>query len=104
MAKKKSQAQLDAEEALRLIEKEAELRARMNSSYDEYIKAVKEDHLIQKTLTKNTQIQADVQAKVNDLKAKLAGLTGAAYDKAKEELDIEEEKLKKKKSLNKSLF
>lgn len=94
MAKKKSQAQLDAEEALRLIEKEAELRARMNSSYDEYIKAVKEAHLIQKTLTKNTQLQADVQAKVNDLKAKLVGLTGAAYDKAKEELDIEEEKLK----------
>ena len=77
---KKSQKQLDAEEALRAIEK--------------YIKAVKEAHLLQKTLTKNTQIQSDVQAKINDLKAKLVGLTGAAYDKAKEELDIEEEKLK----------
>ncbi len=94
MAKKKTQQQEAAEEALRLIEKEAEIRARMNSSYDDYIKAVKEAHALQKTLNQNTKIQADVQAKVNDLKSKLVGLTGAAYDKAKEELDIEEEKLK----------
>jgi len=94
MAKTNKEKKEAAEEALRLIEKEAEIRAKMNASYDDYIEAVKTAHALQKTLTQNTKIQADVQAKVNDLKAKLAGLTGAAYDKAKEELDIEEEKLK----------
>ena len=94
MAKTNKEKKEAAEEALRLIEKEAEIRAKMNASYDDYIEAVKTAHALQKTLTQNTKIQADVQAKVNDLKAKLVGLTGAAYDKAKEELDIEEEKLK----------
>ena len=67
-----------AEEALRLIKEEAEIRARMNSSYDEYVKAVKEAHAIQKTLTKNLQIQNDVQAKVNALKANVNRLSGQA--------------------------
>ena len=94
MAKKKTQQQEAAEEALRLIEKEAEIRAKMNASYDDYIEAVKQAHALQKTLNQNVKIQSDVQAKINALKNNMNNLSGQALADAQNELDIEEEKLK----------
>ena len=94
MAKKKTQQQEAAEEALRLIEKEAEIRAKMNASYDDYIEAVKQAHALQKTLNQNVKIQSDVQAKINALKNNMNNLSGQALTDAQNELDIEEEKLK----------
>jgi hypothetical protein len=90
-----------AEEALRLIKEEAELRAKMNSSYEEYIKAVKQAHALQATLNKNIQIQNDVQSKINNLKASINNLSGQAKIDAQNELDIEEEKLEILKKQNK---
>jgi len=94
MAKKKTQQQESAEEALRLIEKEAEIRAKMNASYDDYIEAVKQAHALQKTLNQNVKIQSDVQTKINALKNNMNNLSGQALTDAQNELDIEEEKLK----------
>ena len=94
MAKKKTQQQEAAEEALKLIEKEAEIRAKMNASYDDYIEAVKQAHALQKTLNQNVKIQSDVQTKINALKNNMNNLSGQALTDAQNELDIEEEKLK----------
>ena len=76
-----------AEEALRLIEREAEIRARMNSSYEDYVKAVKEAHALQKTLTQNLKIQKEIEEVIRTGKKNGVTLT-------KDELDIEAEKLK----------
>jgi hypothetical protein len=76
-----------AEEALRLLKEEAELRARMNSGYDEYIKAVKEAHALQKTLNKNTAIEAEIREAINTGKRNGVALTD-------DEIEVEKEKLK----------
>ena len=87
MAKKKSQQQEAAEEAIRLIEKEAQIRAQMNASYDDYIEAVKKAHALQKTLTQNKEIEKEIQKVINTGKRNGVQLT-------QDELDIEIEKLK----------
>jgi len=90
---KKSQAQQAAEakeaaeQALKLIEQEAKLRERMNSGYDEYIKAVKEAHALQETLNANKKIEEQVEKRIKAVKAGTLKLTDA-------ELDAEEAKLK----------
>jgi len=90
---KKSQAQQAAEakeaaeQALKLIEQEAKLRERMNSGYDEYIKAVKEAHALQETLNANKKIEEQVEKRIKAVKAGTLKLSDA-------ELDAEEAKLK----------
>jgi len=88
---KKTKAQQAAEdaakEAIRLLEREAEIRAQMNSSYDDYIEAVKKARALQETLTKNREIEKDIQDAVNSGKRNGVKLT-------KKEIAVEKEKLK----------
>jgi len=83
-----------AEEALRLIKEEAEIRARMNSSYDEYVKAVKEAHTLQKTLNKNTAIEAEIREAINTGKRNGVALTADEIEVEKEKLAIVEKQNK----------
>lgn len=87
MAKKSQTAKEAAEEALKLVQQEAQLRERMNSGYDEYIKAVKEAHALQETLLANQKIEEQVRKKIKDVEDGILKITD-------EELAAEKEKLK----------
>jgi hypothetical protein len=96
MAKQKTDAEIAAaaaKESLRLIEQEAKIRERMNSGYDEYIKAVKEAKLLQETLNRTTKLQEEVEKRIAAVKNKTLVMT-------KEELAAEEAKLEYLKKQN----
>ena len=96
MAKQKSdaeKAEAAARESIRLLEQEAKLRERMNSSYDEYIKAAKEAKVLQETLNRTTKLQEEIEKKIAAAKAKTLNLTD-------EELAAEEAKLEYLKKQN----
>ena len=91
MAKSKAQqaaeAKEAAQEALKLVEQEAKLRERMNSGYDEYIKAVREAHALQETLLANKKIEEGVRKKIKAIEDGILKVSD-------EELAAEKEKLK----------
>jgi hypothetical protein len=96
MAKQKSDAEIAAaaaRESLRLIEQEAKIRERMNSGYDEYIKAAKEAKVLQETLNRTTKLQEEVEKRIAAVKNKTLVMT-------KEELAAEEAKLEYLKKQN----
>ena len=96
MAKQKSDAEIAAaaaRESLRLIEQEAKIRERMNSGYDEYIKAVKEAKVLQETLNRTTKLQEEIDKRIKAVKAGTLSMT-------KEELAAEEAKLEYLKKQN----
>ena len=96
MAKQKSDAEIAAaaaRESLRLIEQEAKIRERMNSSYDEYIKAAKEAKVLQETLNRTTKLQEEIDKRIKAVKAGTLSMT-------KEELAAEEAKLEYLKKQN----
>jgi hypothetical protein len=96
MAKQKTDAEIAAaaaRESLRLIEQEAKIRERMNSSYDEYIKAAKEARVLQETLNRTTKLQEEIDKRIKAVKAGTLSMT-------KEELAAEEAKLEYLKKQN----
>lgn len=85
----------EAEELLRLAKEEARIREEMNSSYDNYIEAVKKAHKLQETLNHSTKVEAETNQKIADLKARIRSMSAGPLKTAlQNEVDIEEEKLK----------
>ena len=91
---KKTKAQIDAEqealrvarEALHLAEQEAKIRERMNSSYDEFIKAAKEAKALQETLVRNKKLEEQIEKRIKAVQSGTLKMTN-------EELAAEEAKL-----------
>ena len=100
MAKGKSPAQQAAEakeaaqEALKLVEQEAKLRERMNSGYDEYIKAVKEAHALQETLLANKKLEESVRKKIKAIEDGMLKVSAEEFAAEVEKLKILEKQNK----------
>jgi hypothetical protein len=92
---KKNKSQIESEqdlnraarESMRLLEEEAKLRERMNSSYDEYIKAAKEAQQLQETYNKTKKLEEDIRKRLKDVENNVLSMS-------KEELEAEKAKLK----------
>jgi hypothetical protein len=95
-AEQAAEAKQAAQEALKLVEQEARLRERMNSGYDEYIKAVKEANALQETLLTNKNIEEEVRKRIKAVEA-------GTLKMSEEELAAEVEKLKILEKQNKLL-
>jgi hypothetical protein len=83
---KKTQAQQEAIDALYFIEKEADLRKEINSSYESYIEQIKQYSTLQKTYNKSVELESKTRQKIKDIK-------NGTIQASKHELDVEEEKL-----------
>jgi hypothetical protein len=92
---KKNKSQIESEqdlnraarESIRLLEEEAKLRERMNSSYDEYIKAAKEAQQLQETYNKTKKLEEDIRKRLKDVENNVLSMS-------KEEVEAEKAKLK----------
>lgn len=90
---KKTQAQQEAIDALYYIEKEADLRKEINSSYDSYIESIKKYSELQKTYNKSIKLTNDLRQKIKDIDDKIANNTLILTQEQQKQLDIDREKL-----------
>jgi hypothetical protein len=84
MAKKKSDDELKAEEALRMLKEQARLQQEVSNSYDAFIEGVKKYKAMQETINDNIALEKKLQENLNKNKSKMSA----------EEIKAEELKLK----------
>jgi hypothetical protein len=82
----RSQAKQEAIDALDFIQKEADLRKEINSSYDSYIEQIKQYSTLQKAYNKSIELEAKTRKKIDDI-------NNGIIQASQHELDVEVEKL-----------
>lgn len=94
MAKSNKDIRQEAQDAYNYVQKEAELRKEINSSYDSFIENVKQYSEIQKTHNKNLERYRQTDKKINELEAEKLRLGSAWTSELEDQLRVEKEKLK----------
>jgi hypothetical protein len=92
----RSQAKQEAIDALDFIQKEADLRKEINSSYDSYIEQIKQYSTLQKAYNKSVELEAKTRKKIDDI-------NNGIIQASQHELDVETEKLAILEKQNKKL-
>jgi hypothetical protein len=92
----RSQAKQEAIDALNFIQKEADLRKEINSSYDSYIEQIKQYSTLQKAYNKSVELEAKTRKKIDDI-------NNGIIQASQHELDVETEKLAILEKQNKKL-
>ena len=100
---KKNQIDQEASDAIYYIQKEAELRKEISSSFDSYIENVKHYSNLQKKYNQSLDLQKKTEDKISEIKAKQAANNNIITSEQQEQLDLEKAKLEILKKQNKKL-